>query len=418
MKKILLLSILIVISSRFSAAQKDPNSAVYLGIDVVIENDFELFAGKSVALFTNFSGRTREGKFTADVFVETAACKLKAIFTPEHGLYSTTKAGLAVGNDEYRTIPTYSLYGGSKKPSAAQLKGVDCVIVDIRDIGIRAYTYISALYYVMDGCAEHDVPVYVLDAPNPLGGIIVDGPVLDSDLKSYIGIAELPYLHGMTIGEVARYFNRQGKLSAGSDGKPLKCDLQVVEMRGWQRWMQWEDTGLFWTPTSPHIPTPDAVRGAATLGFIGELAVMSVGIGTTSPFQYFGAPGLDGEAFAKYLDEANLRGCLPQYTHYQPFYGMYSGKSVPGFYLKFPLGNDARHFTNGVKILLALRDRRPEVLFEMRIDQKNLQMFKKAIGSEKLYDAIFGDATDEEIIELCSEGIDEFLPKRADALLY
>lgn len=415
MKRFLLL-ILIITSGVLHAQLEKPK--VKLGIDVLSDSSFKQLAGEKIVLFSNNASRASDGKLTAEILKETKRCELIALMTPEHGFFANVPAGKHVKNNTLFNIPVYSLYGERRKPAIKSLNNCDAVVVDVQDIGIRAYTYISSVYYVMDVCADLNIPVYVLDRPNPLGGMITDGATVEPGLESFVGIVPVSYLHGCTIGELTQMINEEGWLPKNQDGSPKKCDLRVIKMRGWERWMAWEDTGLEWTPTSPHIPTVDAARGAAVLGTWGELGVISVGIGTTSPFQYFGSPRISPKALDVALGSTDFPGMKLIKTKFSPFYGMYNGKECDGFYLSFSLNNLFTPYTYGVRIMSVLAKIYPDVFNKSKISKRGKQMFRKVTGSEELFDAVFDGKSWSEITQIIRKGLDDYLKTRAKYLMY
>lgn len=408
--------LIIFIISNF-ALQSESKHNVKLGIDNLIKRNFDYLAGKRVILYTNQSGRTSDGTLTAEVFAEQKRFVTLAFFTPEHGLYSTVPAGEEIANDKIYNIPIISLYGGSKKPTAKQLENCDAVVVDIQDIGVRSYTYISTLYYIMEACAEQNVEVVILDRPNPIGGLIVDGNVVEEPFKSFIGIIPVPYLHGCTIGEIAKLINGEGWLK--KDEKTIKSKLNVIKMTGWRRWMSWEDTGLSWIPTSPHIPSVDAARGYASLGSFGELGIISIGIGTTLPFQYIGSPTFQTDEVYKSFKNNKIEGLDIIPTRYRPFYAKYANTDCNGFLLRYKLNNHCEPYTAGFRIMLAIRKTHPEIFNINAVNEKAKQMFCKATGTDELFYALFDlKTTDDKVLQICNKGKREFLIQRAKYLLY
>ena len=306
-----ILSILVFLFTYNTAfPQLDPAAGVFPGIDVLEQNNFKEIEGKKVALLTNHAGRSRDGRLTLNILKESGIVNLTGLFVPEHGFFTTIPAGEKVKDDTVFGVRAYSLYGGSKSPDDNLLKKCDVVVVDLQDIGIRSYTYISTMYNTMKACANAGKPIIILDRPNPIGGIVVDGGVLDDNVRSFVGMVPVSYLHGCTFGELAMMINNEGWLGTKKDSGKLKCELTVIKMKGWERWMAWEDTGLFWYPTSPHIPSVNAVRGAAVLGIIGELGMISIGIGTTSPFQYLGSPDFDYKKFEEVIEHISYNGLV------------------------------------------------------------------------------------------------------------
>lgn len=396
-------SILFISFSNFSFSQN-----IRLGIDILLKDEISVVEGKRIALFTNQSGINVKGVPTAELLSKDNRVQLKKIFVPEHGYYTTIPAGEPVENDSIFGTPIVSLYGPLKIPNKKILSDIDAVVVDIQDIGVRSYTYISSLLYLMQGCAENNVEVIILDRPNPLGGLIVDGNLPEKKFKSFVSLVPTTYVHGCTIGEIAMMINGE----IWTENKK-QCNLTVVKMEGWERWMAWDDTGLMWIPTSPHVPTANSVRGIATLGTLGELGVISIGIGTTSPFGYIGSPYINFDSI-----RVDYEGIYLQKTIYRPFYGMYSGKDTPGFYLKFNLSNHIKPYTTGLLILRDLINRNPNLLSDKELKSNSIEMFKKVTGTDKIINAIQSKLPEEMIVSLANEGLIDFLNIRKKYLLY
>ncbi len=388
------------------------NPRIKLGIDVLSESGFEILKAKKVALLSNFSGRNSNGELTAKILADSDSLSLTAIVAPEHGFNTTVPAGEAVGDDEMFGVPVLSLYNISRKPTKSQMDKFDVLVVDIQDIGIRSYTYISTVFYLMQSCAKFNKPVIILDRPNPLGGMIVDGGTVKKGKESFVSIIPVSYLHGCTIGELAEMINNEGWLS--NDAK-LKCDLTVIKMSSWERWMHWEDTGLKWYPTSPHIPTVNAVRGAAAMGLFGELGIMSIGIGTTLPFQYIGSPDFNSPPESVIERVSNL-GIELRKIVYRPFYGMYSGKNCNGYFLDFKINNNARYYSAGITLFEELGKINP-LLFGVELKPNSIQMFEKVSGGIGLLD-YFRNKKDKPPFEKANEGRTEFIKLRQNYLIY
>ncbi len=388
------------------------------GVDVLVESDYSLIAGKRVALLTNITGSTSNGQLTAELFSKATNFTLVTVFTPEHGFYAAVPAGEKVADSTVFGVRTCSLYGSNRRPSREQLSGCDVVVVDIQDIGIRSYTYFSTVFKIMDACAEYGKQMIILDRPNPINGIAVDGNVLEMKWQSFIGIIPVPYLHGCTIGELASMANGEGWLPAGADGKPRRCSLSVIKMQGWDRTMRWEDTGLPWIPTSPNIPTPDAIRGAAALGVFGELSIAGIGIGSSKPFQYIGKPDFNTQKLMKVIDGSEYPGMIIKDTVYSPQRGMYTGKTVKALELGFVPDSAFCPYTSGIRLMLAIRKIYPDIFPRVIKDENRKTMFCKATGTEEILNAFLKRATDGYIMKAASKGIDRYRAIRSRYLLY
>jgi uncharacterized protein YbbC (DUF1343 family) len=393
------------------------------GIDILVAQNFSLLAGKKIILVTNQSGRTRTLVSTLDVLLQSKGSTVVSLLTPEHGYYALARAGENVKDsaETVRGFKSVSLFGKERRrPSKEMLDKCDVVVFDIQDIGVRAYTYLSTLYWVMDACAEYGKQLIVLDRPNPLGGKVVDGMVLDTTFASFVGIAPIPYVHGCTIGEFAMMANGEGWLTQDDNGKPRKCPLTIIRAEGWQRWMTWEDTDFTWIPTSPHIPTVDAVRGMALTGVYGELSLFNTGVGYVLPFQMIGMPTLNVQLLTEAVRKQNMVGVTLIPTRYRPFYGKFSGVDCNGILFAFaPEAQRFKPFSLGLDIVLALRALQPEAFQAKTIPESNKAMFIKVCGTDKLFDMLMVKrSSDEEIRRFAQRGVKEFLDMRKKYLLY
>src|SRR5579883_1783853 len=256
------------------------NDQVRTGLDELEAEYFKPLQDKHVGLVTNQSGRDPNGQRTIDVLDHAPGVKLIAIFTPEHGLYGTAEGNVASGRDQATGLPVYSLYGATRRPTPEMLNGIDALVYDIQDSGVRFYTFITTLGYVLEAGAQHHIPVYVLDRPDPINGYTVQGPILDRDLLSFVGYFPLPVRYGMTLGELARMFNTENHIGA---------DLHVIEMQGWRRTDWFDETGITWVNPSPNLRNLTEAILYPGLGMI-EGANISVGRGTDTPFEVLGAP--------------------------------------------------------------------------------------------------------------------------------
>ncbi len=304
------------------------------GIEMLRERGFDVLQGKRVGLVTNPSGVDRELNSTIDILFNAEGVNLVALFGPEHGVRGDKYAGDKVGGETDLTtgLPVHSLYGATRKPAPEMLRGLDAVVYDIQDVGVRSYTFISTLGLVMEACGEAGIEVIVLDRPNPLGGLKVEGPCVRDGYHSFIGQYKIPYIYGLTVGELALMLNGEG-MNCGQKGNqpPAYCKLTVVPMEGWSRDMLYSDTGLPWVLPSPNIPFCDTPQHYASAGIAGELAnFIQIGIGYTLPFQVFAASWIDPVALKRELDSYGLPGVAFRTIVYRPFSGSQAGKTVRG----------------------------------------------------------------------------------------
>lgn len=276
---------------------------LYLGIDALEARGFDVLEGKRIGLLTHPAGVNSSGIWTRDVLAKAPNVNLVKLFGPEHGLYGTEKANdpIADKTDPATGLPVYSLYGKYRTPTPAMLAGLDAMVIDLQDVGTRSYTYISSMRLTMQACFENGVEVIILDRPNPLGGLKVDGPILDPELRSYVGAFPIPYLHGLTMGELAMMAKDQvGWLEIPREDR-IKGKLTIVPMRGWKRSMTWGETGLKWVPTSPLISNPAAVLGYALTGLGTELNGFQHGYGTPHPFRLLRHKGIYADDLMRHL---------------------------------------------------------------------------------------------------------------------
>ena len=260
---------------------------VMLGIDVLESQGFAAVKGKRLGLLTHPAGVNRRGESTIDVLRRAPGVKLVALYGPEHGVYGNAPAEAVINDqiDRRTGLPVFSVYGKFRKPTKAQLKGIDAMVVDLQDVGSRSYTFVSAMKCTMEACFENNIEVIVLDRPNPLGGLKVDGPLLDAKWKSYVGEFRVPYVHGLTIAELARMAKEAPGVLDVSEAVRLRGRLTIIPMNGWKRAMRWPDTGLRWIPTSPFIPDYSAVQGYAMTGLGCYLGGFRHGVGKEYPFR-------------------------------------------------------------------------------------------------------------------------------------
>jgi uncharacterized protein YbbC (DUF1343 family) len=304
------------------------------GIEVLRESGFQRLVGKRVGLVTNPSGVDSQLRSTIDILYNAPGVNLVALYGPEHGVRGDVYAGGAVTDtkDAKTGLPVHSLYGSTRKPTKEMLQGIDIMVYDIQDVGARSYTFISTLGLVMEACGELGIEVMVLDRPNPLGGRKIEGCYVEPGFHSFVSQYKIPYVYGLTVGELAELINEEG-LNRGQKGNqpPAKCKLWVVPMEGWTRDMLYEDTGLPWILPSPNIPFEDTPMYYVSSGICGELSgFMNIGIGYTLPFQIFGATWLDPEKLKTRLESYNLPGVSFRTIWFKPFSGSAKGQLVGG----------------------------------------------------------------------------------------
>lgn len=387
MKKHILL-ILAVLLSFASAARNQADTisraVVKPGVEVLRERGFSGLEGRRVGLVTNPSGVDRYLKSTIDILFEAPEVNLVALYGPEHGVRGDVYAGdkIADSRDEATGLPVYSLYGSTRKPTPEMLEGIDVMVYDIQDVGARSYTFISTLGLVMEACAARDIEVMVLDRPNPLGGNKIEGCYVEQPFNSFVSQYRIPYVYGLTVGELAVLINEEG-LNRGQKGdqEPVKCRLTVVPMEGWTRDMLYEDTGLPWVLPSPNIPFKESPMYYASSGIMGELyGFMNIGIGYTLPFQIFGALWLDPEKLKERLESYELPGISFRTIWYKPYFGSLAGKLVKGLQFFFTDYERARLTDTQFYVMQAVAELYPDKKsFEVA---NGIGLFDKVCGTD------------------------------------
>lgn len=290
-------------------------ATVKTGIEVLRDNGFKQLQGKRVGLVTNPSGVDHNLVSTVDILSNAPGVKLVALYGPEHGVRGNAHAGDAVGDavDEKTGVKMYSLYGKTHKPTPEMLKDIDVLVYDIQDVGCRSYTFYATMGMCMEACAENGKEFMVLDRPNPLGGNKVEGNLVEKGYFSGVSKYAIPYLYGLTPGELASYLNEEHVTVK-------KAKLTVIAMKGWKREMKFSDTGLPWVAPSPQIPTPEHAAFYAVSGVIGELYAFNTGIGYTLPFQCFAAPYIDADKLCDAMNALNLPGFRFRPINFRPFF--------------------------------------------------------------------------------------------------
>ena len=345
---VILLMAAVLLAAMPTGYASSPNQEagkVKLGIDNV-DQHLGLFSGKRVGLITNATGMNSQFQSSIDVLV--AKTKLVALFSPEHGIRGAVPAGDKVGSqkDSKTGLPVFSLYGATKKPTPEMLENLDVIAFDIQDVGARAYTYIYTMAYAMQAAKENGKTFVVFDRPNPIGGVEVEGGITKPGFESFIGMYPIPIRHGMTVGELAKLFNKEFGIG---------CDLTVIAMSNWHREMYFNDTGLPWVMTSPNIPTPDTALVYPGTGIFGGTNI-SEGVGTTRPFDFVGAPWIDAESLANQMNAMKLPGVIFRPAHYIPRFGNFTGETCNGVQLHITDRKAFRPVRTGLSLLYAVQD--------------------------------------------------------------
>jgi uncharacterized protein YbbC (DUF1343 family) len=324
---------------------------VQVGIEILEAEKFAPLRGKHVGLITNHTGLDSQGRSTVDLLSHAPGVQLVALFSPEHGLAGRNDdERIASTKDAATGLPIYSLYAETRRPTDAMLQGIDTLVFDVQDAGVRFYTYLTTMGYCMEEAAKRNIAFYVLDRPNPLGGEIVEGPVLDADKTSFTAYFPLPVRYGLTIGEIAKFFNAENHIN---------CDLHVVEMKNWHRNYFYESTGIRWLPPSPNLRT---LKGSILYPGLEILqsAGVSVGRGTETPFEEFGAPWINGDEVASALNALHLPGLRFSGQPFIPVVGLYGGQRCGGVAIRVADKQAVRSMRMGVEIATVLKKLYPE----------------------------------------------------------
>lgn len=356
---------------------------VTLGIDVLKQRDFDILKGKRVGLLTNATGVDANMQSSIDVLNSADGVKLVCLFAPEHGVRGNVYAGGTVNAsvDAKTGLKVHSLYGKTKKPTVEMLKDVDVIVYDIQDVGCRSYTFVSSLGLVMEAAAENGKEVVVLDRPNPLGGNKIEGPLVYDGYFSFISKYPIPYIYGLTVGELATLLNEEKMTKS-------KCKLTVVPMEGWKRDMDYSQSGLRWVMTSPQIPYWQCAAYYPMSGIVGELGVLNIGVGYTIPFDAFAADWINADSLATELNNMKLAGKLEGLTFrpivYKPQFSALSGKIVQGVQVYVDDLQKARLTEVQFYVLEALHNLYPSKdVFGMCTD-KTKKSFDNVCGSNKI----------------------------------
>lgn len=354
---------------------------VEVGIEVLRDQQFKCLEGKRVGLITNPTGVDSNLKSTIDILYEAPNVNLVALFGPEHGVRGDVKAGDKVEDikDVTTGLPVYSLYGKTCKPAQDMLKDIDVLVYDIQDIGCRSFTFISTMGLAMEAAAECGKEFVVLDRPNPIGGLKIEGNLVEPDCVSFVSQFKIPYIYGLTCGELAQLLNDEHMLKNG-----VQCKLTVVKMKGWKRHMNYGDTGLQWIASSPHIPQALTSYYYPVSGILGELGYMSIGVGYTIPFQMFAASWVNANQLASAMNAHHLPGVTFRPIYVRPYYSVGVGKQLQG--VQVHLTNYKEATLTDIQFILMQEIARlyPEYSILEHADKGRFSMFDKVCGSKQI----------------------------------
>jgi uncharacterized protein YbbC (DUF1343 family) len=409
---------LVLILSTFTIAmagngkekKNDRHGKLELGVEVLMKERIDLIKNKKVGLITNPTGVDKELNSVVDLLHNHPDVELTALYGPEHGVRGSAQAGQYVEYyiDEKTGLPVYSLYGKTKKPTPEMLKDVEVLLFDIQDVGTRFYTYIYTMALAMEAAKENNVPIIVLDRPNPLSGTKVEGPVLEDKYSSFIGEYPIPVRHGMTAGELAKLFNKEFDIGA---------DLTVVEMDGWKRKMYYDDTKLPFVLPSPNMPTFETTLvypGAALI----EGTNVSEGRGTTKPFELIGAPFINGDQLAEKLNSLKLPGVAFRPASFIPTFSKHSGVLSHGIQIHVTNRNAYKPFETGLHIVKTIHDLYPGK-FEFRAENSSgISFFDNLVGNGSIREGIEAGKSVEAMQAEWQGGLSEFMETREKYLLY
>ncbi len=387
---------------------------VKLGNEVLASTGFKALKGKRVGLITNPSGVNRNLNTTIEVLRAAPGVKLAALFGPEHGVYGDVPAGDKVPSriDERTGLPVHSLYGATHRPTREMLQGLDALVYDLQDTGCRSYTYVSTMGVAMDACGEAGIEFVVLDRPNPLGGNRVEGPMVEDKFRSFVSKWDVPYVYGLTCGELALMINGERWITN-------RCKLTVMPLKGWKRSMVWRDTGLPWVPTSPHVPHGESALYQVATGMLGEIGGVSTGIGYTLPFECIAAPDVDPHKLAGALNGYGLRGVKFQPIVYQPYYFTFSNQAIAGVQLYFTDPAGAPLTAINFYALEALKKVAGRDLFDEAVKRKkSFSMFDKVNGTDATRKALQAGTSAADIVAAWKPAEEAFRQQRKKYLLY
>ncbi|MBC7473151.1 MAG: DUF1343 domain-containing protein [Candidatus Sericytochromatia bacterium] len=373
---------------------------VLTGLDILKKNNFSDLNNKRVGLITNHTAFDQDGNYILDIFSKQNKFKLNAIFTPEHGLRGKEDREFIPSETYQKDIPVYSLYNEIKKPTSKMLDNIDVLVYDIQDIGTRYYTFITTLAYCMEAAREKGIDFVVLDRPNPIGGSIIEGEVLKPKFKSFTGYLNIPTRYGMTVGEIANYYNSESHLNV---------NLKVIKMENWQRDMFYNQTGLKWINPSPNMRSVEAATVYPGLGML-ETVNLSVGRGTSNPFIYYGAPWLDNYSLVKELNKKRFDGLKFEAIKFTPDNSTFTKVKLNGFKV---IINDKTKVRSVDALIYALYYINKQNKGKLKYDGMN-----RSFGSSLLTEMLDGKYTPTQVLEKLKKDQNKFLSIRKKYLLY
>ena len=387
------------VPARAAAKHSGRPGRVQTGIDVLESEKFARLRGKHVGLITNHTGLDSQGRSTIEALSHAPGMQLVALFSPEHGLMGKKDEKVPSSKDPTTGLPIYSLYGDTLRPTDQMFAGIDTLVFDIQDAGVRFYTYTATMGYCMEEAAKRNISFFVLDRPNLIGGEIIEGPMLDPDKTSFVAYFPIPVRYGLTIGELAQLFNAENHIN---------CDLHVVAMKNWHRNYFFESTGIRWVPPSPNLRT---VKGSILYPGIEILqnAGVSVGRGTETPFEEFGAPWMDSEAVASALNERRRPGVRFVAQPFIPVSGLYAGQRCGGVAMRVTDRAAVRAIRVGLEIATVLRK-----LYASHFDPTKLDLLGNADTIRQLQDG----TPPEQIVASWSSALSDYDKRRRQYFLY
>lgn len=377
-----------------------PNGHTVTGIGVYEAMNSELLAGKRVGLITNQTGVDSEGRRTIDIISHPGGMKLVAIFSPEHGIDGRADAHVADSTDEKTDVRIRSLYAETRRPTDEMLQGIDVLVFDVQDAGVRFYTYVTTMAYCMEAAAKHHIQFVVFDRPDPLGGLVIEGPMLDAGRVSFTGYFPMPVRYGMTMGELAQMLNAETKIGA---------DLRVIKMRHWQRGQTYDQTSLKWIPPSPNLRTLNAAFLYPGIEIL-QAGGISVGRGTDAPFEILGAPWIHADEFVVALEGRKIPGVRFAPAQFTPSDGPYKGQACQGVTISIT----NRDTLNSVLIGIEVAD----VLFRVYPENFQLDKIIELLGSQSTIDRLKKGDSPADIVAGWSGDLAKFRQMREKYLLY